>query len=95
MWSALAEGGGVPLADLGQYGVAGVIASIFLWFAWQVYKRERDRADRLEAEKDGLNEKIRSVYVPSMEKWAEALTEQKRLLEALRDERPPPPRRRS
>lgn len=78
----------VPLADLGQYGVAGVIASIFLWFGWQVYKRERDRADRLEREKDTLNEKIRDVYVPSMEKWTQTLTEQRRLLGELIEDRP-------
>lgn len=78
MW--LAEGVEVPIADLGQYGVAGTIAAIALWFFWQAYKRERDRADRLEKEKDELNTSIREVFVPSMETSKAALLESNQLL---------------
>ena len=82
----------IPVAELGQYGVAGVIASIFLWFAWQVYKRERDRADKNETEIARLNTLIQDKYVPSLEAATKALSESNDLLVQLRD--PPPPRRR-
>ena len=82
----------IPIAELGQYGIAGVIGSIFLWFGWNVYKRERDRADKNEAEIKRLNEVIQEKYVPSLEAAASALSESNVLLAQLRD---PPPRRRS
>jgi predicted negative regulator of RcsB-dependent stress response len=77
--------GGLPLSGLGQLGAVGVVLGVLFWFAYQVWKGERTRADDNAAEVKRLNEKITDVYVPSMEKWADALTEQKRLLEQLRD----------
>lgn len=72
--------GEIPVADLGQYGIAGLIASIFLWFAWQVYKRERDRADRLELEKEKLWLEIKDTFIPAMEASKAALLESNQLL---------------
>lgn len=70
-----------PLSSLGQYGLAGVILSIFFWFAWQVYKRERDRADENGGEVKRLNELIQKEYVPSLEKAKDALLANKDALE--------------
>lgn len=91
--SVLADAG-PPLAQLGQYGIAGVIGAILVWFAWKVIQREQRLAEEARAEVARLNAKIADVYVPNMEKWLEALAEQKRLLEVLRDERQPVTRRR-
>lgn len=46
-WLAQAAPSG---ADLAQYGVLGIAVSALSVFARQAYNRERDRADRLEAE---------------------------------------------
>src|SRR5688572_21611896 len=94
-YTYLAVEGGPPLAKVGEYGVAGVIGGILVWFAWKVIQREQRLAEEARAEVARLNSKIADVYVPNMERWLESLAEQKRLLEALRDERQPPPRRRS
>lgn len=91
----LAEDVGPPLlTTLGQYGIAGVIGAILIWFGWKVIQREQRLAEEARAEVARLNAKIADVYVPNMERWLEALAEQKRLLEVLRDERQPPARRR-
>lgn len=71
---------GIPVAELGQYGIAGVISMIFLWFGWQVYKRERDRADKNEAEIARLNTVIQDKYIPSLEAATRVLTSVKELL---------------
>lgn len=39
-----------------QYGAIGLMAALLLWFAWRAYKREADRADKLEAEVARLNQ---------------------------------------
>lgn len=78
------EAGGIPVAELGQYGIAGVIGMIFLWFGWQVYKRERDRADKNEGEIARLNLVIQEKYIPSLEEATRVLTSVKELLSKRR-----------
>lgn len=73
-------GGDLPLSGLAQYGAAGLILSISLWFFWQVYKRERDRADANEAEIKRLNEVIAGKYVPALEASTAAVAEAAREL---------------
>jgi hypothetical protein len=92
--------GDPPLTGLAQYGAAGLILTIFLWFGWQVYKRERDRADSNAAEIARLNEKIGTAYMESMNETAKSLISMMQMLESFRqllesvmgDERPPPRR---
>lgn len=79
--------GELPIAELGQYGIAGVISSIFIWFAWQVYKRERDRADKNEDEIKRLNDLIQGKYVPSLQDASTALIETNQLLAEFRARR--------
>lgn len=63
-----------PVSTLSQYGIAGVILSIFLWFAWQVYSREHERAEANAVEIRRLNDLITREYVPSLERATVALT---------------------
>lgn len=75
------------LTGLYQLGAFGIILSLFLWFAWQVYKRERDRADAAAAEVSRLNQLIQDRYVPSLEESSHALREAAELMAVLRDVR--------
>lgn len=49
-----------------QLGIASFFIALFLWFGWQAYKRERDRADRLEADLATINKKLVEDVVPMM-----------------------------
>lgn len=98
--AALAADAGPPgIQDLARYGLLGILCAALLWFAWwvvrtdraaaqqfaeQAWKREIDRADRLEADNKRLNEFIQEKAVPAMLASASAVTE---ATELLRDER--------
>lgn len=82
----------IPLSGLGQLGAVGVVLSILFWFAWQVYKRERDRADANEKEIARLNTLIQEKYVPSLEATKQALVESNKILARFEDS---PTRRRA
>lgn len=47
-----------PTSVLLQYGVVGAVAVVLTAFAWVAYRRERDRADRLEQQLQLVNDKI-------------------------------------
>lgn len=66
--------GGLPISALSQYGIAGVLLSILLWFAWYAYQSERSRANANELEIRRLNTIIAEQTVPSLEKATIALT---------------------
>lgn len=89
MYRAVEE---LPLAALGQYGLAGVILSILLAFGWWVLKNERADRKEAEAEVKQLNKDIQTIFVPAQEASKNALVDATRLLSRLDD---PPPRRRS
>lgn len=76
-----------PLAGLGQLGAVGAVLTIFLAFGWIVYKRERDRADKNEAEIARLNQLIQDRYVPSLESASRALAESSEALTLSRNQR--------
>jgi hypothetical protein len=78
--------GSLPLSGLGQLGAVGVVLGVLLWFGYKVWSAERRRADSNAEEIRRLNDKIADVYVPSMQKWADALAEQKRLMDTLHDQ---------
>lgn len=81
--SAAADG--IPLAALGQYGAAGVILMIFLWFGYKVYSSEKKRADDNEGEIKRLNQLIQDKYVPALQDAAHALTESTAALTLARE----------
>lgn len=85
--------------DLAKYGPLGILCLALLWFAWWVvrgdraradtfaqeaWKRETERADRLETENRRLNEFIQDKAVPALFSATAAVTE---ATELLREER--------
>jgi hypothetical protein len=73
---------GDPSAVLLQYGAIGAIDVLLGLFAWYAYRRERDRADRLEQQLQETNTRI-------IDRFAEVLTQTRDALiqanEVLRD----------
>lgn len=55
LWAEASTSGGPDLSPLAQYGAIGVICIALIWFSFRSYRREADRADRLEAEVARLN----------------------------------------
>lgn len=68
----MAEG---DLSILAQYGVLGVFAILLIIFAKTAYKRETERADRLEQEVLRLNQLIQDKHIPALESATYALKE--------------------
>jgi tRNA(Phe) wybutosine-synthesizing methylase Tyw3 len=72
-----------PAEDLlVQYGAVGAIALIALYVARVLFgklnetlTRERERADRLEAELAKLNETVRSEYIGTLAKATDAIAD--------------------
>lgn len=67
-------------APLAQYGAVGLLALAAMFWAWTLYKqaldgqkRERDRADRLEAEVKKLNDDIHEKFIPVLTRVTDAL----------------------
>lgn len=87
MHTVLADAGGVDLAVLGQYGVLGVVAAMLLLYARGSVQRERDRADRLEAENQRLNSLIADRAIPALMAASKAAEESASLLSAIQRER--------
>jgi hypothetical protein len=63
-----------------QYGATGILALAAMFWAWTLYKqaqdnmkRERDRADRLEAEIAKLNADIHGKYIPVLTRVTDVL----------------------
>lgn len=63
----------LPLSDLAQYGLAGIILSVLLTFGWIVYKRERDRADAERAKVEELQELYRKDSADTRDALRESL----------------------
>jgi hypothetical protein len=88
-WMAAAAdgGGGIDIAVFAQYGVLGVIAAILIWFAKGAHQRERDRADRLEAEVQRLHTLMLDRVIPALTSATNAAEESAALIAALQRER--------
>lgn len=82
-----ADTGAVDLTIFAQYGVLGIIAAMLIWFAKGAHQRERDRADRMEAENKRLNELILDRVIPALTSASRAAEESAELLNALQRER--------
>jgi hypothetical protein len=85
--AADAGGGSVDLTVFAQYGVLGIIAAILIWFARGAHQRERDRADRMEAEYRRLNELVLDRIIPALTSATRAIEESGELLNAIQRER--------
>lgn len=54
------------VSQLFNYGAVGVLAALGAWFARVAYKREAERADRLDAEVIRLNGVIQEKCIPAL-----------------------------
>ena len=87
-WAAeSAEGGVGDLGVLAQYGVLGVFAVILVLFAKVSYKRETDRADRLEQEVVRLNNLIIDRVIPALSSATNVVEDATELLRSMQRER--------
>lgn len=84
----------VPLAadasgygDLAQYGVLGIVAVGLIIFAKGAHQRERDRADRMEAENKRLNELILERVIPALTSATRVAEQSGELLRAMQEDR--------
>lgn len=86
--SQLESGGGVDVVGIfAQYGVLGLAVLGLAFFARGAYKRESDRADRLEEKNDRLNNLILERVIPSLESATHAQEDSTELLRSLQRER--------
>lgn len=90
-WSvvlSLADGStGVDLSVFAQYGVLGVLTVLLIWFAKGAHQRERDRADRLEAENQRLNQVILDRVIPALTSASRAAEDSSELMRDMQRER--------
>ncbi len=86
--TAVAEpAGGLDLAVFAQYGVLGILVLILIYFAKNAHQRERDRADRLEAEVQRLHELMLDRVIPALTAAAKAAEESSELMNQMQRER--------
>lgn len=86
--AAESEVGGVgDIGVLAQYGVLGVFALLLILFAKISYKRETDRADRLEAEVVRLNNLIIDRVIPALGSATSVVEDATELLRSMQRER--------
>lgn len=84
----LAAAGGVDIVDVfAQYGILGLGFLGLALFARGAYKRESDRADRLEEKNDKLNGLILEKIIPLLESATRSNEDSTELLRAIQRER--------
>jgi hypothetical protein len=84
----------IDLSVFAQYGVVGAVALALAWYAKGSIQRERDatqkereRADRLEAENKRLYQSVIDLAIPAMISATRAAEETGELLNAIQRER--------
>jgi hypothetical protein len=87
VWNLVQSDTGADLAALTQYGVLGVFAILLIIFARTAYKREVDRADRLEAEVNRLNALLADKAIPGLTLATQVMEESAALMRDLQRER--------
>lgn len=87
LFSMDAGAGGLDITIFAQYGILGIIAAMLIFFARGAHQRERDRADRMEAENRRLNELILDRVIPALTSATKAAEESAELLAAMQRER--------
>lgn len=66
---------GDPAAVLLQYGAVGAFVVVLAVFAWRSYKRESERADRLETQLLEANQRIIDRYTEVLTQTRDALVQ--------------------
>lgn len=87
VWLAADSGGAGDMGVLAQYGVLGIFAILLILFAKTSYKRETDRADRLEQEVLRLNNLIIERVIPALTSATNAVEDATELLRSVQRER--------
>lgn len=82
-----AAGDSLDLGILAQYGILGLVAAGLFIFAKGAYKRELDRADRLEAEVTRLNNQMFERVIPLLTSAANSVEDVTELLRDFQRER--------
>ncbi len=93
--TALTDGAAsIDIGLFAQYGILGIITAMLIWFAKGAHQREKDRADRLEAEVGRLHELMLDRVIPALtsatkaaEESAELLRSSTELVHAMQRER--------
>lgn len=78
-----------PTGVLLQYGAVGAMLVVMLAFAYQAYKRERDRADMLFTLLQTTNDRITEKFVEALKETKDALTAANEYLRDLARRREP------
>lgn len=88
-WLAAEAGtaSGVDVGLLAQYGVLGVFAILLIIFAKTSYRRETERADRLEQEVVRLNNLIIDRVIPALGSATSVVEDATELLRSMQRER--------
>jgi hypothetical protein len=71
---------------LGQYGLLGLFTGGLIWFAKGTIQRERDRADRIEADNRRLNDVIQERVIPALTSATRVAEDSTSLLKAMQRE---------
>lgn len=82
-------GTGDPAAVVLQYGAIGAAAIVLAAFAWRAYRREADRADRLEQQLADANQRIIDRFSEVIAGTRDALKESNEYLRDLSRRRGP------
>jgi len=80
---ALLTADDVSVGTLAQYGVLGIFAAILVVFAKTAYRRETDRADRLETEVQRLNALIQDRVIGVISSATNAVEESTELMTVM------------
>lgn len=81
-----ADVGADPVGLLAQYGVLGVSTALLVVFARTSYKREVDRADRLEAEVKRLNDAIADKAIPALMAATRSIEVSQQLMQSVQSD---------
>lgn len=78
---------GIDLALFAQYGVLGIITALLIFFARGAHQREKDRADKAEAENQRLVNMLIDKLLPALTSATEAAEDSTQLLREMANER--------
>lgn len=72
---------------LAQYGILGLVCAALFLYSKSAMQRERERADRLEAQNQKLNDSMAERVIPALTSATRAIEESQALLAAMQRER--------
>ncbi len=79
-WRLAAEELPAGIGGLVQYGALGIIASLGLWFMFRAWRRECERADRLDGDNKAQAAAIQDKVIPALLSATRAVEESTELM---------------